>query len=859
MKKNKKQKINHQLEIFNQLSKSNNKGKSQTIVFKKKNGFLVSCLADYKINLDQEGNHYLIFVCNFEKETKPKAQILVDSAGTIIGHNSAASVVLNIKGDCLDLRSCGYSEFSSLTSSSGIAYDDIFKLGVASPQNLFLQPDRLMVTDPNNKTKKGFVNQLSITNKNKKEKSSRRSSRRSDFKKKEKLITIKNESFHVTTCYPINSVPDSMLIGLWSYQKFDDGENTPSHIYQPSFTINESRSHNSMKRRPLNTFYFCLNFNFEYLGSFKPKNSSPNSNLNFDKIDKKVKISELSEATQLLHRLKNPNHYQEELCKVNNRVDYGVGIRTKRLNKEGKLVDWYFRIDGEESESEEYSEKLEESNRGKHRTKPYRSAGNRKSSTILTRRKQKGSLNKSKQTLKQTHRKNLFNRNKRGGIFKNSIKSLNSMEKIKTSFKNRRISSPLCFLIFSTLFMNLSFFTNILTSAYSRVIISNDLEFFAQIDYAISFRLADLYNIGSNMIQIAMINNGTDININLDQTDFRGLHPELGASNDQLIQNRLVQIRKSLESFEKFNIETQASIEKITLVDEFNEVLNKKNVEIVKSGVISKFSLMEGIRQVVGSIAFVLNMPHNLITFYDPNVDFVLQNIRLNFLDKLINFNIFANIIKDDVVERQDSSEILIWYSLMGILLVSFLLFYVGVCAYYWSRQVYVETYYGFSSKVVDKLIRKCEKYLEYLRLREIGQQDVLIVSQDSMGSQRRDHSMTSNGGGIDQSNMDLEEYMSHLRRRKRKGSLVPCFGTAHLVLTAFLAILTAFRESTYIYQNRVIRNSVGILETVDKIALSEQWNYAGLIFLEYSMYDFWGVWQGVQKIYSGEGEECSC
>ena len=862
--------------IFKKLAKSKKKT-SQVLILKKSNGFLATCISDYRLNTDSEGNQYLTFLCNFEKVTKPKAQILINSEGKILGNNSATVDVLNLSDKAeLSLKSLGHSSITSLIAHSGIDMKGILSLGKASTkvkQSRSTKKEAQMKEfKPFQRTRLGDENGKTDNDKAK--------------PKSQKIIKIKDRSFHLNTTKPANSVGGSILIELWRENlnktpHNSGGELKESHERVPiefgSFENSVYTRNSRVSKKYKNGFYFALNHKFEYFGSFEKRFSYKDSNLKFIRDPTHgVDSSRLSISSQLLLRLRNQAEGMENGHNPKKpKIDFSEGIRVKRLNKDGNLIDWFEGIDGESSDSEEdYKESLFFQKR--YQLQKMKDLDDSHLQSLKNTRKGSQTNTNSKRTKKGKNR-SLLKINQKGvnkaqasyltsqqpyrdplddeELAVQAIHSLTSKNKLKATFKHTAMSRPLCFLIFSILFMNLCFISDKVFSTYTRVVISRDLQLFSQIDYAISFRMADLYNINSNLIQIAMINNGTDLSINLRDIGFERNNPELGMTKQQLVERRLKNIRESLESFERFNIEVLAAVDKITMAEGFSEFLNTKDVEIQKGSSVSNFSLNEGIRQMVGGIAGILDLPSEKITFYEPDVDFVLQNGRQKFLNKLIDFNIYSNIIKEDVILRQARSDTIAFYCSIVILVLNLSFLYSGVIAYYKSREDYIGVYYGFGQVSIEKLIEHCEKYLVYLRAREVDDEDIMMISEDSdeeealirggngqiqsranfFGRPGRSTGMQNFEGG----RLDLDEWMSRLRRKKRKGSLASWFGAAHFVLIGFFGVLMVLRQSTYIYQNNIIAESVEILETVDSIAVMEQRMYAGIIIMEYSMYDF--------------------
>ena len=831
--------------LFRKLAK-NSKKTSQLMTFQKKNGFLISCMSDYKYSSDEDGNEYLTFICNFEKFTKPKAQILVNCNGDVIGHNSSTSTVLDLDQG-LDLKESGYSNVQQLFSGSEVDIVQIFRMKTGSSKKggKSLNLSRL--------SKKTSLANEKRLKKFKKTKIEKKLSKENTID----LITFNEIKLHLSVTTPANTLSDAALIELWKNdtKKSESRRNSVTFDKQSannSATVSRLSKGNKSATKRTNKFYFSLNHEFKFYGSFDKKFASRSSNLNIKDLSRKeldLNLKSLPSSTQLLYKLRNQD--QSNRIATKDLIDYGAGIRVKRLNKDGNLIDWFEGIDGDDSDSDTDDRdhrrgSIENMNL---RLSRHKSKGKGKKKRMILAKREEEALKGSSRLPGKTRRGGA--KKKRFGDFEdydeessNSVMNLTDKRPLENSFKNRGISKTLSFIIFSLLVTNACYFANITFSAYGRTIIANDLQLFAEIDYSISFRYGDMLTMQSNLLQIAMINNGTDYHINLEEDYLRVPDPEYGVSNEKLIENRLKLMKKSLESFENFNQKIVESIQKLSLKAIFDERLSRKDTIIHKSGTKTNFTLKQGLRQVVGSIATVLELPYDKLTFANQDVIFVLQNTRLHFFQSLVMFGIFADIIKKDVVLRQETSEVTVRYFLSSIFAINFVLLYLGIFLYYRSREAYIRIYYGFSAQRVQKLIKKCERYLEYIQQREVDDEEIVIVSEsnedqvdDTLGSES-----PQNG------RLSFDDFMGQIRARKVKGSLAPCFGWPHFLMTLFLLSLTLLRESTYVYQDYSINESLEVLSTVDRIALSEVWNSALFSTLEFSMFDFGEYGRGYQS-----------
>ena len=835
----------------------------------------------------------MTFLCNFDKVTKPKAQILINSEGTILGNSSATLGVLNLlQSQDLSLRKGGgYSNINGLIAQSGIDMNEILRLEDSS--SVTKQQGKGKRQQNRNKKEFQLLKRKQLNKRStRKDKDHLKDMKKNYSKMKtQKAIKIQDQSFYVNTTAPANFVGEGILIELWRQDTNKAPQSATNEVNESpekasiglasldnSFYTKNSR----VSKKSKTEFFFALNHKFEFFGSFQKKFSSRDSNLKFDKdFEPSKAVCGLSASSKLLWRLRNEAENGDG-HKIE-RIDYSEGIRVKRLNKDGNIIDWYEGIDGGSSDSEDdYHESLFFQKRYKNYQdakpegpKEFRKnkrleakkrnnsqESNPKNQLFIQKMRQKGQkkqkndrilINQNKSKRRQFHSKGTKKSYSKAQTPKASAKNthknqeqeeesavdtvlnLASKARIQTALEHRPLSTPIYFLIFSIIFMNLCFIIDRTFFTYTRVVISNDLQRFSQIDYAMSFRLAGFFNINSNLIQIALINNGTDLNINAREGYLGGLNPEANLGKRELIGRRLGWIRETLGSFEQFNIAVLDGVERITLAPQFRNFLNKKDIEVVKMGASpSNYSLNECIRQIVATTAGILDLPYNQITFYEPDVYFVLQNCRLMLFEKLIRLNIYSNIIKNDVVTRQGENQLLTIYSTTFIVIANLACLYFGAVAYYKHREAFFGLFYGFGQFSVERVIERCEKYLWYLRAREIDDEDILMISDDS----DEEEAFGANFSKTDQL-LDLDEWINRLRKKRRKGSLKSWFGLTHLALIGFFGVLMALRHRTYVDQSNIIAESVQILDTVDVVTISEQRMYGGLMMMHYSMYDF--------------------
>ena len=802
---------------------------------------MTDCVADIKYAEDYDKNEYLVFLCHFEKSIKLKAKILIRPDGAILGLNATTSTLLELP--CASLRAILGKNINQIFSRKLVDMKHLISSkaknkasgGERMYTNEFFKRN-LVLTSPESKLQRQSL-------KPSKERLSPLSGTRLDknYKTRKSCSTQDTEehrNIHFEVKHPSNaSDPRTTLLYIWSEESLAalGSENTGNGSAQ-SRIITKSY-------RPDSRFYFYLSPKFELTGSFDPQYALKGSNLDV----KQLKFSSMSQirdqAVRLLYGLKVEKSGDFEAALVH-RVDYGAGIRVRRL-KDGNILDWY---EGMDIDSE-YNESVEsEAREGLQ-------------APLNLRKGRLGSLGSGPRSGPQTtHKKsraqkgNILSRKRRKKAFEEFedtsegfdsveaniafIKKMTNKSKLNKLFSEKRISWPLKFIVLGLTLSTFILLTNMIISTLVRSSISKDLKLFASIDYAITFRLADLYNIQSWLTMITLANNGTKVNANFRNPAIRNEKIE------KTVKNGLFEIKKSLDYFEKFNKDFHNSMNDLSLADVFHHEVGLKKIKVVRSGVSEIFSINEIVRQLVTTVLSIVETSPLGITFDNPDVKWFMENCNGGIMKGLTDFTSFVNIIKNEAINRKNDNDKLNSTTLLAVLVVFVPGFYLLAFFYYRSQEEFVETFYGFEQHKVKRVSKRYERYLQLLQLHQIEEGEMDLSNSDAseglsgLGGSSSGEVRGRARLGFGRS-ASLDDMIFRLRHKKKKGSMVPCLGFFHLTTLVPLLLFISWRFLEFRYQNKVISESIEILSTVEEIALSEMMNYASLVTMELSMYDF--------------------
>ena len=354
---------NHWQTLFSAVKKHKKRTKfNQKIALKKKNLFLTIFSVDLKFNQDSEENEYLTAVCHIEKFTKPKAEILVDSSSRIIGHNSTAGQVIG--SPSLELAKSGISKLSDILDSE-IGVEEMAEHSELPSANLraplpkkkvsvFYQSTNSLIKIEDIASGKSSHRLKSFFSRNWEKTTGNLSQVTNRFKANNSVLATQRtqqmgDKINIEVENLANYPKGVFLVKIWK-SDFHVGLTesvAPSRHFRGS-AMHQSNAQLCKTTKNIGGFFFKLDHNFEFVGSFDKNFSKPSTNLHFTKLSDFKKVTS---SVQILINLRSPTKAKNQE-KDEKRVDYGEGIRIKRLVN-GNLIDYYEGMDMDSEDLEE--------------------------------------------------------------------------------------------------------------------------------------------------------------------------------------------------------------------------------------------------------------------------------------------------------------------------------------------------------------------------------------------------------------------------------------------------------------------------------------------------------------------------
>ena len=539
----------------------------------------------------------------------------------------------------------------------------------------------------------------------------------------------------------------------------------------------------SMRKK--NMFFFSMNHRFQFVGSFDKRSQKKQANLDLTSVSHADQLYDASSKLLYLLRMKSSEGEQERESKI----DYGAGIRVKRL-KDGMILDWHEGMDCDSSFEDSFTGK---ENQNESQVKLFRN--NRE-------RKRRNSV--------KTHKTNFSSANKKDGTkgkrvmadndldleedeLDSTIKQIKLMrnkKKLNKIFESKKMTSSLKWLLISVVVAYTSMIIWIIIGTLSDFQRVDDLIAFTTIDNSVSYRSADIMNIESLLNSICLMNNGTDISANA----FPKPKTKTQPSPTSVINDLKEEIRGSLTSFEIFNQDFLESLAGITLADKLNSELNNNNIEVTRSARTEKFSLNEAIRQLVTTVMSILEIAPLQITFENPDVKWILENSRGGLMTGLLAYSQYVDSIKDQIVQAQKTHSLNSGRFLIVPFTIVIPLFYLTAFYFYRSRESFIETFYGFEQHKIKKLAERYESYLQYIQMHQIEEGHPQLSNSEN--SEEGEEILGERGIIFRRNNsVGMEDFINHLRTKKKKGSLVPWVGMFQMVTLLPLLIAMAIRS----------------------------------------------------------------
>ena len=372
--------------------------KAEPAAFEKKNKFLQAFEADFKFCEDFDKNEYIIILCHSVKVLKASALFLIDQQGLILGVSSPTGSLLKVQPE--EVLTFIYKRIGSIFSRRLINHKELFKKqGSGKIKPLTVSGDlfwkHLLIAGVTASTKHYLEDEKSIKSGSKTQTKRLSIEKTADFSKL-LGVEVNDLEYKISASRPYNCSKSITMIEI-KYQLRHGGEEEEEKegMTNNSYSVTPTRSVMKTYKRG-RIFYFYLNPKFQYGGSFERRYAKPSSNLDVSEIDPKSQPY-LNKNTLLLYELKT-SHLRKQEESGEEKIDYGAGIRVKRLTKEGVILDYHEEMDMDSS----FEDSFKADNQNESQINLFQERSRQRNNSKVTKKDQdvltKSSKNKSKKS-----------------------------------------------------------------------------------------------------------------------------------------------------------------------------------------------------------------------------------------------------------------------------------------------------------------------------------------------------------------------------------------------------------------------------------------------------------------------------
>ena len=437
---------------------------------------------------------------------------------------------------------------------------------------------------------------------------------------------------------------------------------------------------------------------------------------------------------------------------IDNQINYGEGIRTKRLI-DGDLRDVY-----EDEDSMMDSEDEEDS--------AYQAAGSLfKNRYDLNKRKEKRNKDKSRQILSKNQKEKVAW--KMQGKLTESVRYRNNEEK-------KVIRSITCFQIISIFW---TIITIILLLFYSNVdrIQCEGFSQLVKIERNIIFTSNGLQDVYYILTDICLLNEGINI---LYDTEYRNKMEQKKAESKEYLDElakKIEEVNNGLESLKP-------------VLPEFNQLMDARRGEnvIIKTGQDTRnFTYIQASRHVLSNTHIISKMKLEDINFSNRAVEFTRFNINEDLYTRSVEIVFMTSRIRrniEEAINLDNKTRIYVF------LYLNIAIWMIGYCLIYCAnlkREEAVETFYGFNDEYLKVLTKRSEKFVDFLQNEEAKIEDDAggHIEDFEMTGVDNDSEFTHHGFSQGKGNHLFEKRrlkqtdkgdFLNLKKRKKKGTLAP-------------------------------------------------------------------------------------
>ena len=635
--------------------------KSKTIVLKMADGFLRELLADIKYRTNPNTKKeidYLVLDFTQERNLTPKAKILFNpKQGKIHSNTSSCASIFHL--DRLSLTEHGLATIGELISKK------------------FLKKLK--------KTKQTAAIDIEI----------------------QPFLAKPEYSYQALVRPPVNSWAGLVLVEIWNKNMFGGNLTPRDDLDRKSeesvaFSVMTSKMRHQNLNNP--SFYFRLDQELRYEGSFHPKAKFKKSNLrDFSggggKASQKAvgDWARLRELTGLIQRFTGMTGGFQSKGSVKSlekpKIDYGKGIRTKRLIFGGNLI-------------EKYEDELDESSGDENNSKKFKSLESAD-------RGKKGSIMR-KGVFRGSSERDLEQDDKMGRMVL-QVEAIKSIGRVKHLIKGSRSNFRTNCISGLLVCMMASILLHLLSTVATRQTTIAYLKAYAQLKYNAGLQISELFFIDSHLNDLILANNGTYFG-------FEVTENEKNEKFEKFKKVNLETIRTSLDFL--ISVSNQINTEYILLAgaeDElapFFDFLAKKSISMKSGNTTRNFPLEPAKNQIIAALTAISGKPLQEVKISTQEVKFFKTNLRQsNLIKRLYSFMDEIEDLSDLVRTRINSSRhsALLYFTLYGLIFT--LTLYMAFIGLYKENHDFVALFYGFTIKDMEAMKVKLTEFGEFFKL----------------------------------------------------------------------------------------------------------------------------------------------
>ena len=321
---------------------------------------------------------------------------------------------------------------------------------------------------------------------------------------------------------------------------------------------------------------------------------------------------------------------------------------------------------------------------------------------------------------------------------------------------------------------------------------------------------------------ISLINSGVNLLYGASYSNETEKYKREGVEYLQLWSKKVVDFHLKFNGFDA----TLPCLQKL------NQSRFKENVRLKTSSQFRNYSIklaMEQVMAVSHNLAARAALNTSVVTFEDPDVDFLRFNIVNGVHQTVYSLVMMSKTIREQLFLRQDPKVERRLLQLLGISLVVFAVSYLMICVALSVRQRAVESFYGFDDIYVVDMGKRCGEFASFIRQQkevradggdeeneEASNQEHLKELEDAFLDQNGLNNLMINKRKNQQKPENKEKAaFFNLRRKRRRGTLYRVLGLWELFLVLALQINFLLNLNSYFGQTRAITTTTGASELI--------------------------------------------